>query len=392
MATSTLLSTTAGDRDISGCKISIVRNDCVDKRVKPRVLLLLLHGVHGTIDDFRRLVPAVCRKFAHRDGSPLFIVQTTCNQCKSVQLLFSKTKEGIVACAKRVVDVVDRLLRTHPEATNLERLILLGHSFGGIYGRYAAKLFVDRKIVPQVLKPVQYISVASPHIGVRRRAGAFFTAYRFLAPALAGQCGRELLLEDEAKIMSRLADGPFLAALAMFEGRTCYGNIFHDVNVPLCTATMRARNPYRDDEIDKGVDGDRNEKKKKRGREKYPGIVGTSIVFSAAEDDSKCQHPFANDVHGDVIRKMRANLLKLGWERIDCKLSGRMGWCHVQIIGQQAGGEGVQDHIADLIHRVATNASKQKREKRERGESTEETEGVEVGETDAKVTESDAAV
>ena len=310
----------------------------------PEILVVFLHGVHGTVSDFARLVPALEKAAVETDkvsdddddddrgGKGIFLLMPTCNQSsKRPQLIFSKTKEGIEACAERALRVVENTLK-RPDASRLRKIVVLGHSFGGIYGRYLLKRLVDRNIVPETLEPLHYISVASPHLGIRRKNGVFFAAYRSLAPALAGTTATELLLQDDDEAMRKLSEGPFLRALGMFRRRTCYGNVFNDINVPLCTSTLRARNPYR------------------QAKTKLPrGIVRESRVSTLEEDDPSKSLPFSKDPHGALIRSIRSNLIRLGWNRVDCSLWGPLGLAHVQIIGQQAGGEAVQKHIATVI-------------------------------------------
>ena len=154
--------------------------------------------------------------------------------------------------------------------------------------------------------------------------------------------GTELLLEKD-DTLEKLACGSFLKALSLFRERTCYGNIYNDINVPLCTSTLRSKNPYRC-----------ATNKTSWENEMYPGVVKTSFVNSAEKDDFilKNEIAFSRDKKcGSKNRDMRRKLISLGWRRVDCKLWGPLGLAHVQIIGQQGGGAGVQAHIADLIVR-----------------------------------------
>lgn len=109
-------------------------NQCVVINERPEVMMLLLHGIHGTIADFKRLVPALSVACAR---TSLFILQPTCNQCDGagIELLHSKTKDGIKKCAERVLCVVKNVLKTHPDSKYLKGIVVLGHSFGGIYAR-----------------------------------------------------------------------------------------------------------------------------------------------------------------------------------------------------------------------------------------------------------------
>ncbi len=324
-----------------GADIHVVLRDNED----PKLLILMCHGLHGTIKDFtNRLTGSLERA----SSSSYFLVLPTCNQGKYVQLIQSNTSNGTKVCAERVLSVMRKILKNHPRSRTLKDIIILGHSFGGIYTRYLLKLLVDESIIPKRLNPLHFISVASPHLGIRRKKGVFFGLFKTLAPIFAGSTGKELLLEDKNGIMDVLSDGPFLDALSYFEQRTCYGNIYNDINVPLCTSTLRSQNPYRENGVKISWE-DKN----------YPGVVKTTFVKSVEEDDASRQRlAFSGDSkRGSQIRDIRKKLISLGWRRVDCKLWGPLGLAHVQIIGQQGGGEGVQSHIADLIFNSSSSSS-----------------------------------
>ena len=304
----------------------------------PKVMILMCHGLHGTIKDFtNRLVP---RFRLDLKKESCMVVLPTCNQSKYVQVIGSNTIKGTKDNAERVLSVLKRILKSHPNAGTITDFVVLGHSFGGIYARYLCKLMVDENIIPKRLKPLHYISIASPHLGIRRKKGAFFSIFKTMAPVFGGTTGKELLLEDD-DTLETLADGAYLKALALFGERTCYGNIYNDINVPLCTSTLRSKNPYRSTTLSWENDS-------------YPGVVKTGFVDSAEKDDaSRSRVAFSNDEKcGSKIRDIRRRLIGLGWRRVDCKLWGPLGIAHVQIIGQQGGGSGVQAHIANLLVRT----------------------------------------
>lgn len=303
---------------------------------RPKVMIVMLHGLHGTIEDFKRIVP---RLRLDLKKESCMVVLPTCNQSKYVQLIGSNTTNGTKNCAERVLSVLKRILKSHPHASSLSDIVILGHSFGGIYSRYLCKLMVDAKIIPKRLRPLHYVSVATPHLGIRRKNGVFFSIFKTVAPVFAGCTGKELLLEDD-DTLETISNGPFLNALAMFRERTCYGNIYNDINVPLCTSTLRSKNPYRSSTLS-------------WENEAYPGVVKTTFVNSAEKDDaSRSTDAFSRDQKcGSKIRDIRKKVLALGWRRVDCKLWGPLGLAHVQIIGQQRGGSGVQAHIVDLLIR-----------------------------------------
>jgi len=149
----------------------------------PTLMVVMLHGLHGTIKDFsNRLVPRLSKV----SKESCMVVMPTCNQGKYIQLIGSNTTNGTKDCAERAMVVLKRILKSHPRSSTLRDVIVLGHSFGGIYARYLCKLMVDENIIPKRLNPLHFISVATPHLGIRRKKSAFFSIFKAIAPVFAG--------------------------------------------------------------------------------------------------------------------------------------------------------------------------------------------------------------
>lgn len=204
-------------------------------------LVVLCHGVAGLASDLGYLASllAACPQ--------LVVLAPRCNE----PLL--KPFEGVVAGGERIVAAIQEEMARQPA---LRKLSLVGHSLGGLYARYAAGVLYGR--YGCVLEPVNLITIATPHLGVRRptgrsllRGGGFNGLFNLVAERLCSQLGLELSLEDEQQepLLVQLCKGPFLLALRRFACRCLYANVFHDFLVPFCTASILPRNPYRRGEL-----------------------------------------------------------------------------------------------------------------------------------------------
>merc|ERR1712048_708735 len=94
-----------------------------------------------------------------------------------ISLSGEETKKGVEHAAHLAYS---SLKRTIDEASNLKWCTFVTLSFGGLYGRFLAKLMVDDGRLGSAsstdashaprrqLRAHKFISIASPHLGVRR--------------------------------------------------------------------------------------------------------------------------------------------------------------------------------------------------------------------------------
>ena len=339
---------------------------------KPSTLVVCCHGLSGSHDDYNRLVITFSEAVAgqttntntntttttttnNNNNTFLFVLPTT-NEGWPIN---HPTHQGTLPCATRAYTAVTEVLREHPDATELQNIIVVGHSFGGIYSRAMIKMFVEDGTIPDKLKPLGYLSIASPHLGIRRRPSAFTSIFQFVAPIVGGTTGTELLLDDEDDVIVNISQGKYLDALRMFRSRTCYGNVYNDLQVPLCTSTLRDRNPYRN-----GTIGDINPV--------YPSIVtlatridqvdavdtidklspSSDSTAAAAAAAAAATTSFSSNTLGEKIRLIHSNLVQLGWQRFDCLHTGIDP--HNQILGNgiagwTLSGKDIRHHIVATL-------------------------------------------
>lgn len=203
----------------------------------PEELLVLVHGLQGTAEDFTFFADQLRETVAGRSGRLLVHVPLVNEQ---------KTHDGIEAGGKRLAGDIRRVVSEHP---SLSRISLVGFSLGGLYIRYAAGVLYDEATSTVAgLAPQTFTTVASPNLGVRR-----FGVYRFIPQPLfgatkflLGQTGDDLVFNDDreeliAVSLSKDSNSlglPFISALKSFSKRYLYGNMRQDFMVNWGTSVL----------------------------------------------------------------------------------------------------------------------------------------------------------
>ena len=163
--------------------------------------------------------------------------------------LFHPASDGILICSARAKKELQNIVRTHP---SLIFISVLGHSFGGIYGRHLIGSLLDNgnKTICG-LRPVNFIISSSPQLGMRiglsRHTSIVARILRIL-----GRTREELFMEDRGEgcpLLLSLSEPSFrsMIALALFQQRTTYTNSRGDlVNTAGLGASMSLRNQLND--------------------------------------------------------------------------------------------------------------------------------------------------
>lgn len=182
---------------------------------------------------------------------------------------FLNTLGGIDHAGRRLASEIERIVEKVP---SLKRISFLAHSLGGLFARYAvAMLYTSKDDItedmstledfesrgeehpvlrlrrePKIagLEAVNYITLASPHLGVRgKKQLPFLLGVQVLeklaapiAPFVVGRTGRQLFLTDgkasDPPLLLRMAsdcsEGLFISALRAFKSRVVYANVSYD--------------------------------------------------------------------------------------------------------------------------------------------------------------------
>ena len=147
-----------------------------------------------------------------------------------------RTLTGIDVCAQRVLMEVKKQLDAHPA---LEHLSLVGFSMGGLICRYMAGILYAREFYG--LKPLNFLTLASPHLGIRFDTDVAMTTrlIRAVARLIGGRSALQMLSGDEeTHILALMAcrRSAFSMGLAAFERRVLYASTYGDRSVPFWSA------------------------------------------------------------------------------------------------------------------------------------------------------------
>lgn len=193
-------------------------------------LALLLHGLNGSTSELLYLANQL--KSRHEDKSVVFQIPD-CN--------YGKTGDGILQGSQRIYEyIIQELTRD-----KYSYISFIGHSLGGIYARCVIGKLFEHGIIPTKLKPINLITLATPHLGAREHVhiGDYLTG--FLVRHLVGRTVLELTMtdnvHDECFMMSLVGDY-YITPLKLFENLVVYANVKSDITVNYVTGAIRKTN------------------------------------------------------------------------------------------------------------------------------------------------------
>lgn len=155
---------------------------------------------------------------------------------------------GAERVAKEIEDSLDELAR---DGYDIRKLSVVGYSLGGLVARYALGLLHSRGWFEK-LRPVNFTTFASPHLGVRTPLRGYASRlWNALGSRTLCMSGRQLFLIDEFRHTGRplldvLADpnSIFIHALKKFENRSLYVNIVNDRSAGFYTSGISRTDPF----------------------------------------------------------------------------------------------------------------------------------------------------
>jgi hypothetical protein len=227
-------------------------------------------------------------------------------------------KTGGESLASEIVDLIGK-------NSQLRRISVVGNSLGGLYSRYAMQLlFNDSDQTIAGLQPHRFMSIATPHLGVRN--WTFVDDFGLSAPDIVKRLvsrtmlstGRDIFSiqeeydgkEPKETLLSRMAtEETFLSPLRSFSSRRLYANLQKDFVVPLGTAA------FMDDFSVKKL-------REKHGR--------TSGIVSLLKTD-KIENTSDRQINLSNTDKMIGNLDGLGWEKVIVNFPGLLPIAHNKI-------------------------------------------------------------
>ncbi|XP_057797588.1 uncharacterized protein LOC131013498 isoform X2 [Salvia miltiorrhiza] len=376
------MSTSQGNLDPNlASKVASPRG-IVNTEDRPDHLLVLVHGILASPSDWTYFDMELKR----RVGKKFLIYASSCN-------MYTKTFTGIDGAGKRLADEVIQVVK---KTKSLKKISFLAHSLGGLFARYAiAVLYTpdgsyqsndvavshatelhslgsSNKGLIAGLEAINFITLATPHLGVRgNRQLPFLFGVPFLeklaapiAPIFTGRTGSQLFLTDgkpsRPPLLLRMAsdceEGKFISALGAFRCRVLYANVSYDHMVGWRTSSIR-----REKELFKPPRRSLDGYKHVVDVEYCPPVLSEAPHFPAeaakAKEAAKNEPSVQNtvDYHEIVEEEMIHGLQRLGWKKVDVSFHSSF-WpffahnnIHVKNEWFHNAGAGVVAHVADTI-------------------------------------------
>jgi len=384
----TIVEEKKGERQSSSFTLGVT-----NENARPEHLVILVNGIAGSAENWRFVAEQFKEKLADK-------VVVHCSATNSAL----KTLNGVDVMGNRLAEEVMSVIDDTPGVTKIS---FLGHSLGGLIARYAIgqlyappggkSLLQERSETKSSdmeagrsgrkendailsdtetegngredisascntplegtvagLEPVNFITIATPHLGCRGKQNLPFlfgiASLERVAPLVShwfvGRTGRHLFLADGDKpLLQRMVtdcdEGRFLSALRSFKRRTAYANVENDRMVGWRTASIR-----REREMPE-LDG-RNVPLE----EMYPHVVGMAVIPNDEDKDGGSESKTA--LAADAIEEeMVCGLQQVSWTIYDVsfknakKRNDAHNLIQVKIASIHSEGKDVIYHILD---------------------------------------------
>ncbi|KZV41070.1 hypothetical protein F511_14046 [Dorcoceras hygrometricum] len=282
-------------------------------------LVVMVHGIVGRASDWKFGAEQLVKAFPDK-------VFVHCSEKNMASL----TLDGVDVMGERLAEEVLEVVK---RKSDLRKISFIAHSVGGLVARYAIgilyrprgsdaeELSVDEqkenlKGTIADLEPVNFITVATPHLGSRGNKQVPFLFGVTALEKVAGlvihlifrRTGRHLFLTDydEGKppLLRRMVedneDYPFMSALQSFQRRVAYSNAGYDHIVGWRTSSIRRNSelPKWEDSVD----------------EKYPHVVYEELCKACgAEQGESLKEDGLDKLEEELVN----GLSRLSWEKVD---------------------------------------------------------------------------
>ncbi|XP_058760013.1 putative lipase ROG1 [Vicia villosa] len=354
----------------------------------PDHLLVLVHGIGSCPGDWSYAEEELKMNL----GKNFLIYASSSNA-------YSKTYTGIDEAGKRLADEIMQVVK---KTKSLKRISFLGHSLGGLFARYAiavlyspdtynsgqpgdpANLVIENSQRTDFsrgmiagLEPVNFITLATPHLGVRgKKQLPFLFGIPILeklvapiAPLFIGHTGSQLFLTDDKpkipplllRMASDCEDGKFISALGAFRCRVVYANVSYDHMVGWRTSSIRR-------EIELG-------KPPRQSLDGYKHVVDVKYCPPVPSDEPQfppeavkaketAQHTQNSvEFHEIMEEEMIRGLQRVGWKKVDVNFHSAI-WplfahsnIHVKKKWLHNAGVGVVAHVVDSLRQQETSST-----------------------------------
>ncbi|MQL82950.1 hypothetical protein Taro_015419 [Colocasia esculenta] len=275
----------------------------------PEHLVIMVNGIVGSADDWKY----AAEQFVKRLPEKVIVHRSQCNYS-------TLTFDGVDLMGERLAEEVLSVVKHRP---GVQKISFVAHSLGGLIARYAigrlygphssggsspstgSSLMEEKTLEGRIagLEPMNFITVATPHLGSRgHRQLPFLCGLPFLersasqtAHLVVGRTGKHLFLTDNdderPPLLLRMVNDceglKFRTALSSFKRRVAYAN----ANFDCILAHLLASD------------------------ERYPHIVYVERGDAESISEEGCLDAKARTF--DLEEEMIEGLTKVPWERID---------------------------------------------------------------------------
>lgn len=267
-------------------------------------LIVLSHGLMGDRKDLTYL-------------SSILEGQSDCIVYSAYSNERLKSFEGVLQGGINLSNEIKEFISSYSTVNNvtIDRISFVGNSLGGVYSRYAAYLLLDgNNTTIAGLRPVTFMTIATPHVGVR-----YHTYYEDMGipvpdvlkkyiSILLGMTGRHLFMDDDGNMGTHITDSllykmavdeQYLLPLTLFSRRILYANLNHDSVVPLSTAAF--------------IDKIECLRLRSNHYKEYGVVHRVKTVASASYCNSNSTSTDNSEAYH--MQHMQENLDRLGWEK-----------------------------------------------------------------------------
>ncbi|KAJ7091355.1 DUF676-domain-containing protein [Mycena belliarum] len=204
-------------------------------------LLVLVHGMWGNPGHLAELDRVI------KETIPdLHVLRAETNQEDGT---YDGIDWGGERVAEEIVAEVDKLAK---EGRTVTRFSITGYSLGGLVSRYVVGILRQRGFF-ETVTPVNFNTLATPHLGLPRYPSFFSSLASVLGPRLLSRTGEQFYCVDKWSANGRpllevMADPDriFYQALAAFETIRIYANTLRDRTVPYVTAAIEVDDIFAD--------------------------------------------------------------------------------------------------------------------------------------------------
>ncbi|KIY53362.1 DUF676-domain-containing protein [Fistulina hepatica ATCC 64428] len=161
------------------------------------------------------------------------------------------TYDGIDWGGERVAEeIYDEVQKLKDDGKTVVRFSVTGYSLGGLVARYLVGILQQRRFFDNVT-PVNFNTVATPHIGLLKYRTFLYKMFSKLGPHLLSRTGEQFYCVDKWSARGRpllevMADPDriFYQALASFTHIRIYANAIFDMTVPYITSAIDLQDPF----------------------------------------------------------------------------------------------------------------------------------------------------